>query len=73
MFVLEVGNFGHNREAVRGKLGSVLQKTKDFAEHARVFPLDSVKFFFHFVGDGIGIAVGKNKMLSYLVNKVVNG
>lgn len=55
-FVLESGNFGHNREAAQGKLHSVWLKTKDFARLSLVFPLDSIKFFFHFLGNGIVIA-----------------
>ena len=61
-FVLECGNFGHNRQKTRaksflgGKVASVWRKMRDFGRHARVFPLDSVKFFFHFVGDGIRLA-----------------
>ena len=61
-FVLECGNFGHNRQRtlpksfLGGKLTSVWRKMKDFGNHARVFPLDSVKFFFHFLGDGIKLA-----------------
>ena len=58
-FVLECGNFGHNRPRKQhhsflgGKISSFWRKLKDFGRHARIFPLDSVKFFFHFVGDGI--------------------
>lgn len=55
-FILETGNFGHNRQASSGKISSAWRKTKDFARHARVFPVDSVKFFCHFVVDGIIIA-----------------
>lgn len=55
-FVLEVGNFGHNRESAGGKIGSAWSKMKDFARHARVFPWDSVKFFIHFLGNGIQVA-----------------
>ena len=58
-FVLESGNFGHNRETPRGKLGPVWQKTKDFARHTRLFPLDSVKFYFHFLGDGLRLVAEK--------------
>lgn len=58
-FVLESGNFGHNREAASRKLGSAWNKTKDFVRHVSVFPLDSIKFFFHFVGDGIGLVLQK--------------
>ena len=58
-FVLECGNFGHNRKKtlrksfLGGKIASVWRKMRDFGRHARVFPWDSVKFFFHFLGDGI--------------------
>jgi len=61
-YVLECGNFGHNRQRalpnsfLGGKIVSVWRKMKDFGRHARVFPLDSVKFFFHFLGDGLQLA-----------------
>lgn len=55
-FVLETGNFGHNREAAKDKIGSAWNKMKDFARHTRVFPLDSIKFFFHFVESGVQVA-----------------
>lgn len=61
-FVLECGNFGHNREKVvansywGGKLNSSLRKIRDFGRHARIFPWDSVRFFFGFLRDGIGQA-----------------
>lgn len=61
-FVLECGNFGHKRQKMRpksflgGKIVSAFRKMRDFGRHARVFPLDSVKFFFYFVGDGIRLA-----------------
>lgn len=58
-FVLESGNFGHNREAAQSKLHSVWLKTKDFARHSLVFPWDSIKFYFHFLGNGIKIATQK--------------
>lgn len=58
-FVMETGNFGHNRHNADGKLVSLWQKTKDFARHAQVFPLDSIKFYFHFVWDGIKVAMNK--------------
>lgn len=60
-FVLESGNFGHNRDIIRsrnylvGKILAAWYKMKDFGRHALVFPLDSVKFFFHFLCNGIGI------------------
>lgn len=61
-FVLECGNFGHNREKVvansywGGKLNSSLRKIRDFGRHARIFPWDSVRFFFGFLRDRIGQA-----------------
>ena len=58
-FVMEMGNFGHNRHNADGKLVSLWHKTKDFARHAQVFPLDSIKFYFHFVWDGIKVAMNK--------------
>lgn len=59
-FILESGNFGHNRKVASGKLSSAWNKMKDFARHSRIFPLDSIKYFFHFVGDGIRNAVSNN-------------
>jgi len=62
-FVLETGNFGHNRERTAsksymgGKLASTFRKLKDFGHHMRVFPVDSVKFFCYFAIDGIGGAM----------------
>ena len=52
-FVLETGNFGHNRAHLGAFLLSALRKMSDFARHVRIFPLDSVRFFFHFFGDGV--------------------
>ena len=62
-FVLETGNFGHNRERTAsksymgGKLASTFRKLKDFGHHMRIFPIDSVKFFYYFAIDGIGGAM----------------
>lgn len=64
-FVLECGNFGHNREIKRSKnfyirkIQAACFKMGDFARHAKVFPLDSVKFFLHYLGDGIQQARAK--------------
>ena len=58
-FVLECGNFGHNREVATGKINSAWYKMRDFARHSLVFPLDSVKFFCHFMVDGLVLAVAK--------------
>lgn len=61
-FVLECGNFGHKRQRslpknfLGQKIVSVWRKMKDFGNHVKVFPWDSVKFFFHFMGDGIKLA-----------------
>lgn len=52
-FILETGNFGHNREMANGKVGSAWNKAKDFSRHTRIFPFDSFKFFCHFFVDGI--------------------
>lgn len=59
VFVLESGNFGHNREKAKSKVGSAWKKAKDFARHMRVFPLDSVNFFCHFMLDGLRLAICK--------------
>jgi hypothetical protein len=58
-FVLEAGNFGHNREKKHGKIQSAWSKTKDFVRHARIFPVDSIKFFWHFLRDGLALAISK--------------
>ncbi len=61
-FVMESGNFGKNRELKRskifliGKIMAAWQKMGDFARHAQVFPLDSVKFYFHYVLNGMAVA-----------------
>lgn len=63
MYVMEVGNFGHNREKeapssyIGGKLDSTFRKLRDFGHHMRIFPVDSVKFFCYFAIDGIGGAI----------------
>lgn len=64
-FVLETGNFGHNREIKRskyylvGKTQAAWFKMGDFARHAKLFPLDSVKFYCHYLVDGIRQAYAK--------------
>ena len=55
-FILETGNFGHNRDLAGGIVNSAWRKMKDFARIALVFPMDSVKFFFHFFFNGIRVA-----------------
>ena len=62
LFVMETGNFGHNRQipqsdnCIIGKMRAVWFKMHDFARHARLFPLDSVCFFFHYAMNGVSTA-----------------
>lgn len=58
-FVLTCGNFGHNRKVVSGKISSAWYKFIDFACHSFVFPVDSMKFFSHFVVDGLKLTITK--------------
>lgn len=61
-FVLETGNFGHNREIKHSgsffirKIQGAWFKLRDFIRHARIFPIDSVKFFFHYAMNGLSVA-----------------
>ena len=61
-FVMEAGNFGHNRVFNRsqnyliGKAQALCFKLRDFVRHARIFPLDSMTFFLHYFMNGIMIA-----------------
>lgn len=60
-FLLEVGNMGHNRDtSYYGKYPYVIKKTMsmfrrigDLIRHARVFPLDSIRFFFGIMYSGL--------------------
>lgn len=53
-YILEVGNFGHNRDtSYYGRYPFLIRKTisfgrrlKDLFRHARVFPIDSIRFLF---------------------------
>lgn len=53
-FILEVGNFGHNRDtSYYGKYPFLIRKAisfgrrlKDLFRHVRVFPIDSIRFLF---------------------------
>ena len=62
-FILESGNFGHNRYRTRSdiyvvrKYNAFCRKFKNFCRQAKAFPLDSFRFFIHFVGDGMYAAV----------------
>lgn len=61
-FILDSGNFGHNRNFNRsqnyltGKVQAFCFKLRDFARHARIFPLDSMTFFPHYVINGLIVA-----------------
>lgn len=64
-FVLEVGNFGHNRDTsyyskypffIR-KAISMGWRIGDLVRHARIFPLDSLRFFPKIIFDGVRSAV----------------
>lgn len=58
-YVLETGNLGHNRivkwsdSRIVRKIQSALKKMNDMCRLSRVFPLDSIKFFIHFISQGI--------------------
>ena len=64
-FILEVGNFGHNRDnSYSQKYSYFVQKSisawrrvKDLCRHARLFPISSVRFFFGIMHNGIVSAV----------------
>ena len=62
-YLIECGNFGHNRERTVAKsywgekIRSTFRKIRDFGRHVQVFPLDSVRFFFGFLKDGMGQAI----------------
>ena len=63
-FVLECGNFGHNRRGdaapaksyVGRKIRSLCRKIRVFGRHMRLFPWDSLRFFWGFFWDGVGAA-----------------
>jgi hypothetical protein len=64
-YVLKCGNFGNNRRRIQtksflgGKMVSLHRKISDFMEHETVFPIDSIKFLFYFIIDGIRVASQK--------------
>jgi len=64
-FVMEVGNFGHNRDnsyyakhpfLIR-KIYSFGRRCGDLFRHARIFPLDSLRFFPYMMYNGIKAAL----------------
>lgn len=64
-FILEVGNFGHNRansyfqkhSYFVQKCISAWRRVKDLCRHATIFPVNSVRFFFGIMYNGIVSAV----------------
>lgn len=60
-FVIEVGNFGHNRDRsyyekrtyIVRKGITAWRRVKDLCYHARIFPLDSVRFLWGIMFNGI--------------------
>jgi hypothetical protein len=60
-FILEVGNFGHNRDMsyydsktyLNRKAISLWRRAKDIRRHATIFPIDSLRFFLGIVFNGI--------------------
>lgn len=64
-FIMEVGNFGHNRDtSYYGKYPFLIRKTismgwriGELFRHARIFPLDSIRFFPKLMYVGIRSAV----------------
>lgn len=64
-FILEVGNFGHNRGTSYYRKYSFLvrkaisfdRRLKDLIRHAKIFPMDSVRFFFGIMYNGIVSAI----------------
>lgn len=60
-FIMEVGNFGHNRDtSYYGKYPFVVRKaisawrrTKDLFHHTMIFPLDSLRFFPYILWNGL--------------------
>ena len=64
-FILEVGNFGHNRDMsyfekypyIIRKVCSMGRRCSDLIRHARIFPIDSLKFFPRIMLNGLRSAV----------------
>ena len=60
-FIMEVGNFGHNRDtSYYGKYPFLIRKTislgyrcADFIHHARIFPMDTLRFFPYMMFNGV--------------------
>lgn len=64
-FILEVGNMGHSRDLrfygnksfIRRKIGAFEVRVGDLFRHARLFPLDSIRFFPSIVFNGVRSAI----------------
>lgn len=64
-FILEVGNFGHNRDSsyfekypyIIRKVCSLGRRISDLYRHARIFPLDSIRFLPYMVFNGVRSAI----------------
>lgn len=64
-FILMSGNFGHNRDMsyydkypyIIRKCISMKMRVGDLISHARIFPLDSIRFFFWIMLNGVRSAV----------------
>lgn len=60
-FIIEVGNFGHNRDMgylykssyIKRKVISFGRRCNDVIKHVRIFPLDSLRFFPNIVFNGL--------------------
>lgn len=68
--VLASGNFGHRLQRQHSshywmaKFQSIGHNTRSFARIFPIFPYDTLKFFFHFIGDGFRLVVRENKIKS---------
>ena len=77
-FVIDVGNFGHNREIkcsknfFIGKVQAAWFKMGDFVRHAQIFPMDSMKFFWHYAINGMLVAreIRESKNNNYIFNYI---
>lgn len=64
-FVMEVGNMGHNRDSsyfekypyVIRKVFSLGRRISDLTRHARIFPLDSIRFLPSIISNGVRSAI----------------
>ena len=67
-FIMEVGNFGHNRDNsyyatkpfVIKKAISFGRRLKDLYHHARIFPMDSIRFFWGITVYGVKATMGRD-------------